>query len=349
MLANVFHGPGDLRLERLPIPEVGPGGLLIRVRAASVCASDVRVFKGEKGAKPGTILGHEMVGEVAEAGAEVSEFRQGDRVTVYPVIACGACFFCQRGHRNMCLNRRTIGYNFNGAFAEYMHIPGDVVNLGNVVGVPGGLSDEEAALTEPLACSINGVEVLGLETGETLLVLGSGPMGLILTAVARVSGAGRIIVSEVSEERLRFAGEMGADVLVNPTREDLASRVMDETGGLGVDAAIVTVGAAGVVEEALKTVRKEGRVCLFAGFPPGSELRIDPNAIHYRMIRLTASQSATLTQFRRGLTLMSTGRVDLKPLVTHRFPLDEVNRAIEKRIALEGLKPEIFPGLKRGG
>jgi len=259
MMANVYYGPRDLRFERTSIPEVGSGDILIRVEYSSVCASDVRVFKGEKNAEPGTILGHEFVGEVSKLGDGVKGFSVGDKVTVYPVVFCGSCFYCQIGHQNMCVNRKTFGYDYNGAFAEYVLVPSSLVRLGNVVKVPKGLSLEEAALTEPLGCSINGVSVLNLEVGESLLIIGAGPMGLMLLTVAKSLGAGKIIVSEVDEHRRKIARELGADVVVNPVKEDLVNCVLSETDGLGVDAAILSIGIPRVVEDALKALRKEGR------------------------------------------------------------------------------------------
>ena len=345
MLANVYHGPRDLRVERVPLPEVGPGDLLLKIEVAAVCASDVRVFKGEKKAKPGTVLGHEFVGEVAMKGKEVEGFSIGDRVTVYPVVFCGSCFYCQGGHQNMCVHRKTLGYDYNGGFAEYILIPKQLVRLGNVVKVPEKLSSEEAALTEPLGCSLNGIKVLDLQVGGTLLIVGSGPMGLMLLMAAKSSGAGKILVSELDEERRNFAKRIGADVVIDPSEEDLVSRVMEETDGLGVDASVVSVGAPKAAEGALQALRKEGRINFFAGFPVGSEIVIDPNLIHYKMLHVTASQNAPLITFKRALRMMSEGRIDVKPLITDRFPLEDVKVAIEKRIRLEGLKPEIIPSM----
>ncbi len=346
MLAMVFHGANDLRLEPVPRPHVDAGSALVKVEAAAVCASDIRIYKGDKAAKAGTILGHELAAVVVEAGKDVSAVQVGDRVTMYPVIACGRCFYCQHGYRNMCIARRTLGYEYDGGFAEYMLATREVLELGNLVKVPPGLSAEEAALAEPLACCINGLQVLGLQPGETIVIVGAGPMGLMLTKLARISGAGRIIVSEPNEQRLEVAGQMGADVKVNPTREDLPLKVKEATDGLGADAAVVTVGVPGVAWETLKAVRRMGRVNLFAGFPRGSEAKVDLNLVHYGMVTVTASQSTTLTQFQRALTLMATGKIDLKPLITHRFPLTQGPLAFEKKIALEGLKPEILPGLR---
>jgi len=349
MMANVYYGPRDLRFEKVSIPEVKPGDILVKVLRSSVCASDVRVFKGEKKAKPGTVLGHEFVGEIAELGEGVEGFSVGDRVTVYPVIFCGSCFYCQIGHQNMCANRKTFGYDYNGAFAEYVLVPSRLVKLGNVVKVPEGVSLDEVALTEPLGCSINGVSVLNLEVGESLLIIGAGPMGLMLLSVAKCSGVGKIVVSEVDEERRRLARRLGADVVVNPSEENLVERVLSETDGLGVDAAILSVGIPSVVEEALRALRKEGRINFFAGFPLNSKASLDLNLIHYKMLHVTASQNAPLTVFKRALKMIVKGRINLKPLITGEFPLSGVKHAIERRIRLEGLKPIIInPSIEEG-
>jgi len=341
-MANIYYGPRDLRFERVPVPQVNSGDILIKVKFSSVCASDVRVFKGEKKAEPGTILGHELAGEISAVGDGVKEFSVGDRVTVYPVVFCGSCFYCQIGHQNMCANRKTFGYDYNGAFAEYVLVPSKLVRFGNVVKVPDELPLEEAALTEPLGCSINGVNVLNLKIGESLLIIGAGPMGLMLLTVAKCSGASKIIVSEIHEGRRKLAKELGANVVVNPVEENLVDRVLTETDGLGVDAAILSIGSPKAAAEALKAVRKEGRLNFFAGFPVGSQLTIDPNIIHYKMLHVTASQNAPLTVFKKALRMMAERRINLKPLITDKFPLRDVKSAIEKRIRLEGLKPLIM-------
>ncbi len=343
MNALVYRGVGSIRLEALPKPVVGVGDVLVRVRAAAVCASDIRVFKGEKKAKLGVIQGHEFSGDIATVGEDVRDYNPGDRVTLHPVIACGRCPYCIRGHVNMCLNRETIGYDENGGFAEYVLIPGSMLESGSLVNIPSSVSYEQAALAEPLGCVVNSIETCRLNVGSSLLIVGAGPMGLMNLLVGRVSGAGKIIVSEPVEERLKLAERLGADVLINPREEDLLSRVNEETAGLGVDAAIVTIGIPQVIAETLKTVRKLGVVNLFAGCPLGSEMKIDPNPIHYKELLVTGSQNATLTQFKHGLKLLENGAVDLGCLITHRFPLERGEEAFQKRIGLEGLKPILLP------
>jgi L-iditol 2-dehydrogenase len=343
MQALVFHGPGSLRLDEVDKPQAGPGELIIEVKAAGICASDLRVFKGERSAKEGVILGHEVAGSIEEVGLGVHGFQEGERVTVYPVISCGLCFFCREGYPSICPYKKLFGFEYDGAFAEYMKVPSEVVAKGSVVKVPEAVSDEEAALTEPLACTINGIEALKLRVGETLLIIGAGPMGLMAMKVARASGAGRIIMSELRKDRIEDARAMGADLIVNPKDEDVASIVKKETDGIGADAALVSIGSPPAALDALRAVRKGGRINFFAGFPPATVIALDPNIIHYGLVTITASQNSTLTQFKRALTLMETHRVELKDLITHRFPLKDAPKAFEGRLSLEGLKYELFP------
>jgi len=343
MRALVYRGPSDVRLEFVSKPEVGLGDVLVKVRVAAVCASDIRVFKGEKKARLGVVQGHEFSGDIEVVGGELANYKVGERVTLHPVISCGHCFYCLKGHVNMCLNRKTIGYDENGGFAEYVLIPKSMVESGSLMRIPDSVSYEEAALAEPLGCAINSIETCRLNVGSSLLIVGAGPMGLMNLLVGRVSGAGKIIVSEPVEERLKLAEKLGADAVINPQEEDLLSRVKEETGGLGTDAAVVTVGTPRVIAETLKAVRKLGVVNLFAGCPHGSEMKIDPNLIHYNELVVTGSQNATLTQFKRGLELLENGVVDLRCLITHRFPLGRGEEAFQKRIGLEGLKPVLIP------
>jgi L-iditol 2-dehydrogenase len=339
MRALVYRGLGDVRLESVAKPEAGSGDVLVKVKAAAVCASDIRVFKGEKKARLGVIQGHEFSGEIQTVGEDVKSHKVGERVTLHPVISCGRCFYCLKGHTNMCLNRKTIGYDENGGFAEYVLIPKLMVESGSLVSVPDTVPYDEASLSEPLGCTVNSIETCRLSVGASLLVVGAGPMGLMNLLVGRVAGAGKIIISEPDEKRLVLAGKLGADVLVNPQEEDLVTRVQEETDGLGVEAAIVTVGIPQVIAETVRAVRKLGVVNIFAGCPIGSEMKLDPNLVHYNELLVTGSQNATLTQFKRGLDLLEARAVDLTPLITHRFPLDKGEEAFQKRIDLEGLKP----------
>ncbi len=337
MKACVFHGPGDLRLESLPEPEPSPGELLLRMEATGLCHSDIRVYKGEKKARIGVIPGHENVGVIVELGGGVDGLEKGQRVALCPIIACGRCFYCLSGLRNRCLKRTTLGYEENGGLAQYLLVPAAIVSLGHVMPVPEGLSPETATLTEPLACVLNSLEACRLAAGGSLLLLGAGPMGLLHLLLARALGAATVIVSEVNEGRLQQAERFGASLALDPARHDLQRAVLEVSDGLGVDAVVVTTGVPSLLEPALAAVRRQGTVNLFGGFPPGSSVALDPNAVHYNEVRITGSQNATPDQYRRTLQLL-TVMPRAAEINTHRFPIDEGRRAYESRLGMDGLK-----------
>lgn len=343
MKACVFRGPERLEVTDLPLPPVGPGDVLMRTGATAICASDVRVFKGEKKSRIDVIQGHETAGTIVQVGEKVESLKVGDRVTVYPVVACGRCHFCTMGRQSRCQSRLTIGYEVDGGLADYVLIPEQVVNMGQVLTLPPGMPFEIAAMTEPFACALNSVETCGIRAGSTVAILGAGPMGIINLMTSKAVGAGRVIVSEPDSWRRRTAGELGADVVIDPQSQDVQAEVLKATGGMGADAVIITVGLPKLIEVSLTLVRKLGFVNIFGGSPPNAEVRLDPNVIHYNEIFLTGTQNASLDQFRRGLELLDSvpnaGR-----LVTHRFSLADAPQAFGTRLNLEGLKSVVLFG-----
>lgn len=337
MKACIFHEPGRISVEDVPEPRPGPGELLLRVGAAAICHSDIRVYRGLKKASPGVIPGHETAGVVVEAGEGVSQFRPGNRVAVCPILACGHCRFCLQGKRNRCLSRRTLGYEENGGLAEYMLVPRELLALGHVFPVPEGLSLERAALMEPLACVLNSLETCRVVPGSSLLVVGAGPMGLLHLMLGRVMGAGPVIVSEPDAERRDYAHRFGASLVLDPGDGNVGEAVVEATGGLGADAVVVTAGLPEVLEPSLELVRLQGSLSLFGGFPPGTSVPLDPNVIHYRELVLTGSQNATTDQYRRALRLLPL-MPEVEQLTTHRYPIEDAVKTYESRLAGEGLK-----------
>lgn len=347
MKASIFHEPGHISLEDVSTPEPGPGEILMRVRATAICASDIRVYRGEKRASPGVIQGHETAGEVALVGEGIDGFVVGDRITLYPIIACGRCIYCLEGQRNRCETRTTIGYEENGGLAEYLLIPASLVRLGHVMKLPPGLSFDIASLTEPMACCLNSLETCRAKAGGSVVVLGAGPMGAMHVILARALGCAQIIVSEPLAPRRTIARELGADLCVDPRAQDLRQAVLEATDGLGADVVIVSIGIPSLIEESLGLVRKQGWVNLFAGCPPGSQVRLDPNRIHGDELRITGTQNATPDQFRRTLALLPLLH-GVDKLITHRFPLAQTLRAFDLRLGMEGLKPVVVPDLQEG-
>lgn len=341
MQALIFHEPGKIGVEERPIPDIGPGEVLVKVGATSVCASDIRVYKGEKKAKAGVIPGHEIAGQVAEVGPGVQEVAPGDRVVLCPIIACGACYFCLMGKRNRCLRRVTLGYDEDGGFAHYVRVPEALVGLGHIIKIPQAMDYEVAALTEPFACVLNSLESCRVQPGTTLMIIGGGPMGLIHLLLARAMGVAKVIVSDPVEERLKKAEDLGAVVCVNPEKRSLAKEVLAATGGLGADVGILSVGALGPLEEGLSAMRKQGYFNLFAGFPPGSRLDMDANRIHYDELFLTGTQNATTDQYIRAARMLAV-LPEARRLITHRFGPKEAHKAYESRLGLAGLKSVVL-------
>ena len=347
MRATIFEQPGKVSVQDRPTPEAGPGEVRLRVAAASLCASDVRVYRGEKYARPGVVPGHEIAGVVDDAGEGVEGLAEGDRVIVCPIVACGRCRFCQTGRRNRCTARRTLGYDLDGGFAERLLVPAAVVALGQVFPVPDALPLDVAALTEPAACVAASLELCGVGIGGSLYVIGAGPMGLLHLLMARAAGASPIVVSEPIEARRAIARRWGADLVLDPERDDAAAAVRDATGGAGADAVVLSVGAPDLVAPALGAVRPQGVVNLFAGFPPGRPVPFDPNLVHYGEIVLTGSQNATSDQYRRTVAMLGQ-TPHIGELVTHRHGIEDAPRAYDARLAMDGLKSLVeFPGVDR--
>jgi L-iditol 2-dehydrogenase len=337
MKACVFHGPRDVRVEERPQPRPGPGEMLLEMRATGICYSDIRVYKGEKKARPGVIPGHEPVGVIAALGEGVEGFRTGQEVALCPILACGACFFCRRGYRNRCPQRITLGYEVDGGLAEYMVVPAALVRLGHVFPLPAGLPAARATLTEPVACVLNSLETCRLAAGASLVVVGAGPMGQLHIMLARQMGVSTIIAAELVDERLAHARRFGADLCLNPERDDLASQVLAATNGLGADAVVVTTGSAQAAATSLALARRQGVVSLFGGFPPDTTISLDVNAVHYGELVLTGSQNATSDQYRRALQLL-TRLPQAEEINTHPFEISESPKAYSSRLGMDGLK-----------
>lgn len=343
MKAAVLQAPKDLRLSDIATPEAGPGELVLRVRAATVCGTDLRILTGRKtkGVRFPSVIGHEFAGEVVQAGAGVTQFRTGDRVCMDPVIPCRACAYCRVGLENVCQHRQAMGYEFDGAFAEYIRIPAIALQAGNVFRVPEGMSYEAAALAEPLACCLNGQRNAGVRLGDSVVVLGAGPIGLMHAALARAAGARQVIVSEPNALRRQAAAERGVDHVCDPASESLEAFVKARTEGLGADVVILAIGVPQLANEALTLVRKGGRVNLFAGFSAGDTSAIDVNLIHYNEILVSGASALRRTDYEQALTMLGNGQIDAKALITHRFAVTDSLAAFDEAGSGRALKVAI--------
>ena len=342
MRALIFDRPGEIRVDDLPAPQPGPGEVVVEVGAASVCASDLRVYRGEKYAKPGVVPGHEFAGQVVALGSGVSELELGDGVAVYPIISCGGCEFCRRGLRNRCIARQTLGYDENGGLAEQVLLPASLVAQGHAVKLADGADWGRAALTEPTACVLNSLESCRFRAGASVAILGAGPMGLLHIALARALGAGAIVVAEPVNVRRQASAEIGASHVCSGDPDELRTTVEEATGGSGCDIVIVSVGMNGLTETALQVAGRQSSVNLFAGFPPESSAVVDVNDLHYREVSLTGTQNATPDQFRRTAALLPTlDAVDR--IVSHRFTLSEADQSYTSRADPSVLKTAVVP------
>lgn len=328
MKAAVLHAPNHMQVMQAADPVTEVGDLVLRVGAATICGTDIRVYRGRKtaGIRYPSIIGHEFAGEIVATHGP-SPFLVGQRVGVCPAIPCGHCPQCQRGRENLCPDLQAVGYQLDGAFAEYIRIPARAVELGNVHLLPDHVGFEEAALIEPLACVLNGQNKVALRQGDTVAILGAGPIGRLHAKLARLRGAAKIIVSEPSPARRLAALRAGADVVLDPFAGDLRSAVQGETGGGGVDVVICAIGLPALAAQAVGLAAKGGRVSLFAGFSHGEMAALDVNAIHYDELRLTGAFGLSRRDYADGLQMVVSGQVDLRDMVTHRYGLDAVSLA----------------------
>jgi len=346
MSAAVYHGPHDIQLEEVPVPQPGPGEAVMRVRVASICATDLRIFNHGHFKIPESavrILGHEVAGEIVAVGEQVTYLAPGTRVAVAPNVGCGVCWECVQGNNNLCPDYDAFGITLDGGFAEYMLITAPTVQQGNVVEIPDDLSFEEAALNEPLSCCYNAQQACRLAPGETMVIMGAGPMGLMNLLLARYSGAGQIIVSEVQEDRAQQAVEFGADLVVDPGKQDLREAVLKATGGRGADVIIVAVGSAVLQEQAVELAARRGRVNFFAGLAGRDHACVSSNRIHYGQVTVTGTTGSNHRQYRQTLQMLASGQLSLQALVTARRPLQEIEAALADAASGEHLKVVLIP------
>lgn len=346
MKAVVYHGPKDIRVEDLPAPACVQEELLVNVDACAVCGTDLKTFNhGNPRIQPPLTMGHEFTGIIAQVGPRAGGgFTLGERIVMATSISCGECFYCRRGWTNLCVDLAPMGFTYPGGMAEQVIIPARAIKNGHVVKTPPEMKAEHAALAEPVSCAVNCLEHCSLEQGGTVLVLGAGPLGLMNACVARAFGAGKIILSEINPSRLAQAKQFAIDVLVNPAAENLAERVMAETGGLGADLAIVAAPAAPPQEQAVHLVRKRGTVVLFASLPKEScTLRLDSRAIHYGELRVLGTSDSTARHVEKAVSLLADGRVPADRLATHTLPLAAIHEAFELMQSGEALRVVVKP------
>ena len=347
MLAAVYHGPNDLRVEEVPVPAIGDGELLIKVSSASICGTDLRIFHGShRMFPPGTVRipGHEVVGVISELGAGLEGFSRGDRVFIAPNMGCGKCTQCISGNNNLCATYDAIGVTIDGGFAEYLRVPSNSVKQGNIIQVSGNVDPAVAALIEPFACVLRGQNALNIQAGEVVLVIGAGPIGVMHTKLAKARGAGRVIVSEPLANRAEQVKRMGADRVVNPLREDLLSVIKEESDGRGADAILVAAPVHAAQETALSMAAISGRINFFGGLPKDRPvINFDSNLVHYKELVITGTTACSTNDCRQATRMINSGLIDLSDLVSQRFPLRDAVSAFSAAEDRNSLKIVIEP------
>jgi len=353
MKAAVIKSPGVIKVEEVEKPVPGEGEVLLKVKACAICGTDQRVLAGTK-AVDVDIVGHEISGTVEALGHGVKGIETGKRYIVQTVIGCGECAACRREEHNLCEKGFTaMGYQYKGGFAEYMVMPKVAVDQGCLIPIPDSLSDVEATLIEPLSCCVNGMKYLPLADLDHVVIFGGGIIGVMNGLVCRAGGAKEITIMDVSQERLdmlRDEIKLPFDNFINSKTVDPVQWAREATGGRGVDAVVVAASVKPLVAVGLKMLGKGGHLSIFAGMPkPDSEFPIDLNIIHYGEINVHGANSSARAEYLEARDLIVTGKIDAKPLITHRFSLDDFNEgvAVQADPAAGGLKIVIIPEQER--
>lgn len=332
----MFAGPGRIALERRSAPRPGPSEVLIEVRACGVCGTDVHILDGQYPASPHIALGHEYAGLVVEVGAGVTGLAADDRVAVDPNIPCGGCPACRRGDVHLCDGLQALGVTRDGGFAQLCRVPAT-----QAYRLPDDLGFEVGALAEPLSCCLHGLDLAGIRPGDRVAILGAGPIGLLMTQLARGAGAAVVVVTDLVPERRRLARELGADVALDPG----AGTLSDALPG-GADVVLECVGAPATAAQALDLARRGGTVVWFGVTPPGAAVPVEPYTVYRKELTVRGAFVNPRT-FGRAITLLAQRRVRTEPLVSHRFGLAAVSEAIAAVKRREAVKALILPQEER--
>jgi L-iditol 2-dehydrogenase len=344
--AATYYAPGDIRLEQIAEPDVAPGEIKLRVRACSTCGTDVKISRsGHPNMTPPQVMGHEIAGEIVDIGAGVDGWAVGDRVQVIAAIPDGTCPDCLAGHQAICPNQLSMGYQFPGGFADFMIVPREVLAVDGVTRIPENLTFAEASLAEPLACVLNGQELARVGEGDTVVVIGSGPIGCLHVRLARARGAARVILIDLNPDRLAAAAALvHPDLTVATETQEPVAAVLAATGGRGADVVITAAASGAAQEQGLRMLARRGRLSLFGGLAKDApDITVDANLVHYRELTLVGVNGSTPAHNKRALELIASGAVPVADLITHRLPLDDVLDAIEIVARGEAIKVTIEP------
>lgn len=346
MKAAVYQGKGRVVLEDRTRPEPREDEVLVRVFAASICGTDLKVIRGghfRVGENDTRILGHELAGEIVEVGKHVSHWQKGQRVSAVPNIGCGHCDMCRKGLNNMCPDYKAFGIDIDGGFQQYMIVTAGAISGGNLFEIPETMSYEEASLVEPLSCCFNAWKDLAVTPEDRVLVLGTGPIAGMFLQLAQAYGARQVIVVGRRAERLDEIAPLGATHTVDSSKVDVVDEVMRLTGGRGVDVALTCAPAPELQVQALSCLARLGRMNFFSGLNKGTRVELDTNRVHYWGLKLLGSTGSSIEDYARALSLVETGKIRVTDVVTHRFGMADAVAAFEHALSGKGMKTIIHP------
>ena len=322
MKAAVYLGPGHLEIRDVPIPPVGENEVLIKVAYCGICGTDVHIYHGDGGAanvNPPLIIGHEFSGIVEKVGGNVTKLKIGDKVSVNPNDMCGECYFCHNGMEHFCEHFTGIGTTVNGGFAEYC------VASESTVYKTETLDMLQASMVEPLSCCVHGIDLCGIKPGDTVLIMGTGPIGLIMLQLAKLAGAGMVIATARSEKKSELAKSMGADRVINVSTEDLEAEIAALCRNL--NCVIECVGNPGTIEQAISVAGKGATVMLFGLTGPDAKIEIKPDMIFKKELRITSSFINPYT-YSRSINLLNTAKIDVTSMIKNIIPLEKLEDAL---------------------
>lgn len=345
MKALVLTGKSQVEYREVLTPTCPDDGFLIRVDSVGLCGSDVRTyFYGHQHVKYPCILGHENVGTIMEAGKNVEEYKVGDRIIVNPVLPCGKCWYCQKGLQHICSDRLTYGHHIQGGFAEYMVIPGIGIEKGQILKIPNNVSSDKIVIVELLSSIVNAQEYADVTLGETVVVFGTGPIGCLHSEVARLRGAKKIIMIDINDGRLELAKKFSGTDFINSSVSNPVETVLKLTKGFGADVAIVAAPSVEAQSQALKLLRKRGRLVIFGGVSKDNPYtKLDSNFIHYNEIAILGTFAYGPNNFKKAFDLVVNNMINTDGFITHILPLEEMEQGVEKIKSGEALKVVLKP------
>ncbi len=345
MKAAVLEGLERIVVREVDDPRIDANSALLKVESVAVCGSDLRTFHyGDSRVRPPTIIGHESAGTIVAVGRSVTRVKQGDRVAVGADVPCGECRWCLGGLGNNCAINYAIGYQIPGALAQYMKLPQLVLEQGPVSMISDRIDFDTAALAEPLACAINGLELVDMSPGKTVAIVGLGAIGCMMIDLVRVMGAAKVLCVGRSPARTKIAMQYGADVYINTAEEDIVGRCREETDGEGPDIVMTTCASVEAHEQAVEMVAHRGMVNLFGGLSKDARpMSLRSNTIHYKECFVTGSHGCVPRHHEKAVALLESGDVRTEPIITHRFPLDDILEAFDTTESRRGMKVVVHP------